>query len=412
MTRATTRTTLGSRGRAARAAGLPRRLDGGGVPILSWAPDLEGPALDQAINLSRLPFAIGHVALMPDAHAGYGMPIGGVLFADRAVVPYAIGVDIGCGVALLDTDLTIDDLPPRTLGRVLDSIAAGVPVGTRHHAGPVDRAVAEAEIGIDRPGSIEEAWFVRALGALGTLGSGNHFLEIQRDEAGRVAVMLHSGSRSLGKAICDAFQARALARCLHDGRPLPHRELAYLTDEDPEQHAYWAAMQFALRYAEVNRSRMLDVVELALETRTRATRLHRSVDIHHNYAALETHAGRDGLVHRKGAVRAAAGNIVLIPGSMGTASYVAEGLGNPDSFETCQHGAGRAMSRHAARRSATADEVYAAMDRLGVALHAGDRKGVAEEAAFAYKDIDAVMAASASLTRPVRRLVPMGVLKG
>jgi tRNA-splicing ligase RtcB (3'-phosphate/5'-hydroxy nucleic acid ligase) len=391
---------------------LPRVLQPGRVPILSWVPDLERGALEQATNLSNLPFTIRHVALMPDAHMGYGMPIGGVLFADRTVVPYAIGVDIGCGVALVETDLTVETLSRRELTRTLETIAAGVPVGTASQRHPVSRPGAEEEIGVPLPDSIEDAWFARAVNQLGTLGSGNHFLELQRDPAGQVFVMLHSGSRSLGKTICDAFHQRALAYVRTAGLPLPHRELAYLPDDIPEHHAYWSAMDFALRFAEVNRSRMLDVVERAFAAHTQATRFDRVVDIHHNDAAREQHFGVTGLVHRKGAVRAGAGDIVLIPGSMSTASYVGEGLGDPDAFETCQHGAGRAMSRTAARTSKTSATVYAEMSALGVELHAGDPRTIAEEAAFAYKDIELVMAASASLVRPIRRLTPLGVVKG
>jgi len=171
-------------------------------------------------------------------------------------------------------------------------------------------------------------------------------------------------------------------------------------------------MTFALRFAEVNRSRMLDVVESGFGAHTRVGRFDRVVDVHHNYAAWENHFGQNGIVHRKGAVRARAGETVLIPGSMGTASYVAEGLGNPEAFDTCQHGAGRAMSRTAARKSKTSREVYDEMAALGVSLLSGDPKTVAEEAAFAYKDIEAVMAASTSLVRPIRRLTPLGVVKG
>ena len=232
---------------------------------------------------------------------------------------------------------------------------------------------------------------------LGTLGSGNHFLELQRDQAGSVFVMLHSGSRSLGKTICDEFHKRALAHNRRWHATLPHDELAYLPVGTDDHARYWAAMTFALRFAEVNRSRMLDVVEAAFDAHTRVGRMARVVDVHHNYAAWENHFGSNGIVHRKGAVRARAGETVLIPGSMGTASYVAEGLGNAESFATCQHGAGRAMSRTAARKRKTSAEVYAEMASLGVALHSGDPKTVAEEAAFAYKDIESVMAASADL---------------
>ena len=394
------------------APSLPIVRKPGRVPIKSWAPDLEGSALDQATNLSNLPFAIDHVALMPDAHAGYGMPIGGVLFADRAVVPYAIGVDIGCGVALVETDLTVETLSAAELKATLAQMARDVPVGTAHQPKPVDRDAALAEIGLELPASIPDAWFAKAINGLGTLGSGNHFLEVQRDEAGNVVVMLHSGSRNLGKTICDAFHKLALAENRRWHTALPHDELAFLPVGTPGFDGYWAAMTFALRFAEVNRSRMLDATEAAFARHSRIGRFDRVVDIHHNYAAWERHAGRDGIVHRKGAVRARAGETVLIPGSMGTASYVAEGLGNADAFETSPHGSGRALSRTAARKAKTSKEVFAEMATLGVALHSGDPKTVAEEAPFAYKDIDAVMAFSADLVRPIRRLTPLGVVKG
>ena len=391
---------------------LPIVTRPGRVPIKSWAADLEGSALEQATNLSNLPFAIDHVALMPDTHAGYGMPIGGVLFAERAVVPYAIGVDIGCGVALVETDLTVATLSAAELKATLEQIARDVPVGTSSQPKAVDRAAALEEIALELPASIPEAWFARAVNALGTLGSGNHFLEVERDEAGAVHVMLHSGSRNLGKTICDAFHKTALAENRRWHSALPHDELAYLPLGTPEFEGYWSAMTFALRFAEVNRSRMLDAVEAAFGRHTRIGRFDRVVDVHHNYAAWERHAGKDGIVHRKGAVRARAGEVVLIPGSMGTASYVAEGLGNADAFETCQHGAGRALSRTAARKAKTSKEVFAEMADLGVALHSGDPKTVAEEAPFAYKDIETVMAASADLVRATKRLTPLGVVKG
>lgn len=394
----------------------------GGVPIHSWSPELERTALEQAVNLARLPFAIDHVALMPDAHTGYGMPIGGVLFADAAVVPYAIGVDIGCGVSFVQTDLTVASLGRRGLRDVLEAIEDGVPTGTKSQRRPVDRRRAEEEIGLERPTSIERAWWEHAIDQLGTLGSGNHFLEVQRDAGERVCVMLHSGSRSLGKAICDAFQRRALAANLARRDPLPHHELAYLREGDPVFDGYWAAMTCALRWAEVNRSRMLDVVERAFETHTKIRRFERLVDIHHNYAARERHpvgadgrglpVMREGLVHRKGAVRARAGEAVLVPGSMETASFVGEGLGNAGAFDTCQHGAGRAMSRTAARKARGAAAVIGDMKSAGILVLVGDRSKVAEEAGFAYKDIDAVMAASADLVQPVRRLTPLGVVKG
>jgi tRNA-splicing ligase RtcB len=403
---------MSSASRAPTTTALPTVTTGGRVPILSWATPLEGSALEQARNLADLPFAIDHVALMPDAHTGYGMPIGGVLFADRAVVPYAIGVDIGCGVALVETDLTVDRLDRATLDRLLGEIASRVPTGTSGQPHKVDRDAALAEIGLSLPESIQPAWFERAVDQLGTLGGGNHFLELQRDDDGRVFVMLHSGSRSLGKQICDAFHQLAFSENLRWRSELPHKELAYLPVGTDGFAGYWAAMTFALRFAEVNRSRMLDQVDVAFGLHTAVGRMERTVEIHHNFAAWETHLGRPGIVHRKGAVRANAGETVLIPGSMGTASYVAEGLGNPASFNTCQHGAGRQLSRTAARKAMSSAQVFDQMSGLGVLLHSGDPKTAAEEAPGAYKDIEAVMAASADPVRPLRRLTPLGVVKG
>jgi len=397
---------------ATSVATLPTTIQPGRVPIRSWVPDLDERTLTQATNLSNLPFALEHVALMPDAHAGYGMPIGGVLFAERAVVPYAIGVDIGCGVALAETDLTTQSMSREELDRTLAEIARRVPTGTASQPIKVDREAALAEIALPVPESIEPAWLERAVDQLGTLGSGNHFLEVQGDEAGRVFVMLHSGSRSLGKTICDAFHKRALQENRLWHSDLPDPELAYFPVGSDGHAGYWAAMSFALRFAEVNRSRMLDQVEAALPMQTRLGSFTRLVDVHHNYAAWEHHFGQNGIVHRKGAVRARVGEPVLIPGSMGTASYVAEGLGNADSFQTCQHGAGRAMSRTAARKAMTSGQLFDEMARLGVMLHSGDPKTAAEEAPMAYKDIETVMAASTDLIRPTKRLTPLGVVKG
>jgi tRNA-splicing ligase RtcB len=385
---------------------------GGRVPIKSWAAELEGEALAQALNVSNLPIAIHHVALMPDAHSGYGMPIGGVLFADRAVVPYAIGVDIGCGVSLVETDLKVARFPRNRIERVLQEIEDRVPTGTRSQKQKVDRAKAEEEIGISRPESVRETWWDVAVHQLGTLGSGNHFLELQRDEEGRVYVMLHSGSRRLGKTTCDEYAKRALAYCQGHDLPLPAKDLAYLPQDSYEHDDYWRAMTFALRFAEVNRARMLDQVEIAFDRHTGIGRFERTVDIHHNYAVWETHFGQRGIVHRKGAVRARTGETVLIPGSMGTASYVARGLGNPESFESAPHGAGRAMSRGAARKAKTSMALFDEMRTLGVMLYSGDPKTAAEEAPFAYKDIESVMALSADLVQPVKRLTPLGVVKG
>jgi tRNA-splicing ligase RtcB len=390
-------------------------LDGARLPIYSWAADLEAEALRQARNLGNLEVAVDHAALMPDAHAGFGMPIGGVLFTQGAVVPYAIGVDIGCGVQIARTNLVWEDsFTPEKLRNVLRQIQRDVPTGFAvHKRPPMARDRLLELLGLPVPSAIERGWLDRAAVSLGTLGGGNHFLEVQRDDDNRVSFMLHSGSRNLGKQICDVFAKRALVVDRAARRDLPDPELAYLLfDEDDDATRYWDAMTFALRWAELNRRTMMDRVEEAFRKHASVHRFERLVDVHHNYAAPEEHDGVRGIVHRKGAVRAAAGDMVLIPGSMGTASYIGEGLGNPLSFETCQHGAGRVLGRSAAKRAKTSDEVFAEMAAWGIAFISNEPKSAAEEAAFAYKDIEPVMALSADLVRPVTRLRPLGVVKG
>ena len=390
-------------------------IEGARVPIYSWAAELEADALRQAHNLGGLEIAVDHAALMPDAHVGFGMPIGGVLFAEDAVVPYAIGVDIGCGVQIARTNLVWEDsLTPPKLRAVLRQIQRDVPTGFAvHRRAPIDLDRMLELVGMDPPASIARAWLDRALLSVGTLGGGNHFLEVQRDDESRVYFMLHSGSRNLGKQICDRFAKLALAIDQRAGRDLPDRELAYLRfDEDEDADRYWEAMTFALRWAELNRMQMMDLAEAAFRKHASVHRFERLVDIHHNYAAQEEHGGVRGIVHRKGAVRAGAGDAVLIPGSMGTASYIGEGLGNPDSFETCQHGAGRALGRNAAKRAKTSAEVFEEMAAWGIEFISNEPRTAAEEAAFAYKDIESVMALSADLVRPVTRLRPLGVVKG
>lgn len=395
----------------ATAIGPEIHVPTGGKPVKNWARGAEQGALEQADNLSRLPFVISHVALMPDAHQGYGMPIGGVLFADRAVVPYAIGVDIGCGVVMARTDLTVEEAVER-MDVIGPAILASVPVGNgpqAEHAKPQEWPDALAIW----PEWIEPAWISKVQHQIGTLGGGNHFIELQADEEGHVYVMLHSGSRSLGKRICDSFHKAALAMHQRWFSALPDKELAYLPWDDDLAHGYWASMEYALRFAEHNRARMLARVQEALLAHTSLGAFEVIVDCHHNYAAWENHRGKNGIVHRKGAVRARSGQDVLIPGSMGTGSYWARGLGNPESFETCQHGAGRAMSRAAAKRMYSGvDEMLGELDAAGTKVFTPDASEVVDEAPRAYKDIESVMEASTDLVEVVKRLRPIGTVKG
>jgi len=383
----------------------------GRVPVKSWASQVEDGALEQARNLSNLPFAMNHIALMPDAHSGYGMPIGGVIMADMAVVPYAVGVDIGCSVSLVDFEVTRDTLDAATLSVILAQMTLDIPIGNgprgNHQVEPL------IEFGASLPYATDVALHaaIDAEVQLGTLGGGNHFVEIQYDDAEpyRISVMIHSGSRSVGKKICDYHYKIAKTLCARWHVPLPNPELAFLPWETDEAKAYWADMEAAMRWAEENHRRMVECVLAAFDQRGISGELVTS--IHHNYAAWESHGGKNGIVHRKGAVRAREGEVVLIPGSMGTASYVGVGLGNEASFCTCQHGAGRAMSRHEAAKRWDKDALAGIMSEAGV-LMAGEAAGATDEAPGAYKSIEIVMADSADLVLPTRRLRPLAVLKG
>jgi tRNA-splicing ligase RtcB len=394
------------------------KTDGMRVPLKSWAADAEAGALEQATNLTRLPFALHHVALMPDAHQGYGMPIGGVLFADKTIVPYAVGVDIGCGVALIETSmfrsalLRPDHDVSVSVQRFLDQVARDVPVGNgpqAQHRSP--RGEPFAPTVSDKGSGVLRDAIHAAETQLGTLGGGNHFLELQADDEDRIWFMLHSGSRSVGKKVCDHWHRVATTLNVRWHSDLPHRELAYLPWETDEAQGYWNDMNIAMAWAEENRRRMAGKVISAFG-RVFNVAAAQVLDVHHNYAVWENHFGQNGIVHRKGAVRARDGETVLIPGSMGTASYVAAGLGNPDSFETCQHGAGRARSRGDTRRSTSVAAMDAQLAGAGVTLVTPNRADVIDESAVAYKDIELVMAASADLVTPVRRHLPIGVVKG
>jgi tRNA-splicing ligase RtcB len=383
-----------------------------GVPIKSWASSVEEGAVQQALNLARLPFVISHVALMPDAHQGYGMPIGGVLFTDAVVVPYAIGVDIGCGVNLFQTDLEVGELGDGVLEKVLAQILREIPVGNGPHGNHKTQQASENDIAGDA-GTVQWGWAAKASFQLGSLGGGNHFIELQADEDDRVYLMLHSGSRSLGKNICDHYHKLALTLNRTWFSELPDKELAYLPWATSEAANYWAAMQLAMKFAEDNRANMAEKAIYSIQRHVgRSLTVEPVADCHHNYAAWENHGGKNGIVHRKGAVRARQDDDVLIPGSMGTSSYWAIGLGNPDSFNTSPHGAGRAMSRGVARKAHGVAEMDAMLTEAGTVLLTSNREEVLDEGPWAYKDVDQVMRDSETLVEINRQLRPLGTVKG
>jgi tRNA-splicing ligase RtcB (3'-phosphate/5'-hydroxy nucleic acid ligase) len=402
------------------------------VPVKAWLSEVDELTLAQATNMAALPFAHSHVALMPDAHVGFGMPIGGVLAADGYVVPHAVGVDIGCGMHARRTNIEAGRLTAALRGRgtaldaALDMLQRAVPAGNgpggNHRArqewlAPLDDPEAVRLLD-DAPPALAEAW-ERSAFQIGTLGGGNHFAEFQADEEGFVWLMLHSGSRALGRHVCDHYDA--IARDLdtrHGLADAARNGLAALPVESEHGAAYLRWMRLCMAYALENRRRMLDAGVEALFSAVRGVApdmeylITEAVDTHHNYADLEHHFGEDVYVHRKGAVRAREGEMVIIPGSMETGSYIARGKGNPQSFETCSHGAGRRLSRTAAKRERTAADVLESLKQKGIALAKRGMADVAEEAGHAYKDVDAVMRDSADLVEPVYRLRPLGVMKG
>ncbi len=434
----------------------PHHFEGARLPVLSWAPELEEGALRQAQDCANLPVAHHHVAVMADGHQGYGVPIGAVLALDGALSPYAVGNDIGCGMAVVPTTLTTDEVlapvttrsgAPGAIARddIMGWVQTTIPSGNEAHRDPPpDRMVTEllaaaydameqasaasrlelttsqsTKPGTGRP-LPRDAFEQRGLAQAGTLGSGNHFIELLAGPEDEVWVMLHSGSRGVGSAICNNFHRMALEHCHERGHDLPDPGLAWLprADDAGDRWAevgecYERAMKAGLLYAERNRQRMLEAIGDIVERRFPGVmQWDGIVNIHHNDATFEHHFERDVWVHRKGAVKAAEGTDTITPGSMGSATYLGVGLGNPESFESCSHGAGRVRSRGRARAELSLDEELAAIARAGGKVFAGSTAAVLDEMPGAYKDLDAVMEHQADLVRPVRRLTPLGTYKG
>jgi tRNA-splicing ligase RtcB len=378
------------------------------IPILIWADEADLPGFEEAIaqarNLANHPLARQHVALMPDFHVGYGMPIGGVFATQGGVVPNAVGVDIGCGMIACRTALHSEELDRDMLQSIRQRIHEAVPVGN----GPRGNHNSQRELweGSDTNNEALQRLLPNARKQIGTLGGGNHFIEVQRDEEGRVWLMVHSGSRGIGKQVCDFYDAKARKLMTMVEAP-PDRDLAYLPEGSEEFDAYLEAMNWCLRFAEVSRGRMLDATVAAVrDVIGRDPGAEERIETHHNYAVAEQHEGETVLVHRKGAVRAS--GPVIIPGSMGTASYIARGLDNEASFGTCSHGAGRVMGRKQANRTITHDEAVEAMRHVVFGIRTGDY----EEMPQAYKDIHKVMSNQADLVEPLHVLTPLAVVKG
>ncbi|WP_321494706.1 RtcB family protein [uncultured Desulfobacter sp.] len=389
------------------------------VPIKSWCKDLEGPALDQAEDLARHPVVFHHVALMPDCHMGYGMPIGGVIAAKDAVIPNAVGVDIGCGMGSVGTNIPVSEASREKIRDIVERVKETVPCGE----GNAHKIPQEWD-GLDDIDAYEDrGWYsahVRALALknLGTLGGGNHFIEIQAGDDDLVWLMIHSGSRHLGNVIARYYNDIAMVLNRTWCIDTPGKDLAFLPTDTPEGQNYIKDMNFALSYARVNRKRIMDRFREAFSHVFAETRFSDEINIHHNYACLENHFNTNVWVHRKGATSARKGEIGIIPGSMGTPSYLVEGLGNPESFMSCSHGAGRVMGRMQATRSLTPEACDKAMQGIVYDRWSKVRKGKTKgmydlgEAPQAYKNIEDVIKSELDLIRPIKKFYPLGVVKG
>jgi tRNA-splicing ligase RtcB len=392
-------------------------IDQGAVPVKIFTDDVEASARQQLVNLSQLSIIHHHVAAMPDVHAGIGATVGTVIATDRAVIPAAVGVDIGCGMIAARTSLSSTDVDEKTLRRVYDQITRDVPVGRDQHrpgrepakiAKPFERELTRILGGhpqIAKRFKRTANWAHQ----MGTLGGGNHFVEVCLDEANRVWVMLHSGSRGIGNAIGSYFIELARRDMERQVANLPDRDLAYLTEGSQHFNDYVGAVDWAQRYAAANRQAMMDVVLAALRRHLPPFELtQEAVNCHHNYVEREHHFGKDVWVTRKGAIRAGEGDLGIIPGSMGAKSYIVRGRGSADSFHSCAHGAGRRMSRSAAQKRFTAADV--AEQTAGVICRKDS--GVVDEIPGAYKSIDEVMENQRDLVDVVHTLKQVLCVKG
>jgi tRNA-splicing ligase RtcB (3'-phosphate/5'-hydroxy nucleic acid ligase) len=389
----------------------------GRVPVRVYTGEIEPAARAQLVNISRLPIVHHHVAAMPDVHLGIGATVGSVIPTVRAIIPAAVGVDIGCGMMAARLSLTGNDLDEASLKKVFNQVSRDVPVGfdqhkdrdVRDHAARRFqkglRRIVDKHPGIEKRVGKKASWTHQ----LGTLGGGNHFIEVCLDEASQVWVMLHSGSRGIGNAIGSYFIELARRDAERNQVQLPDRDLAYFPEGAAHFADYVEAVGWAQDYARANREEMMALV---LESMVRHLPdfevTEEAVNCHHNYVERERHFGEDVWLTRKGAIRARTGELGIIPGSMGARSYIVRGKGSAESFHSCAHGAGRRMSRNAAQKAFKVEDLIRQTE--GVVCRKD--KGVLDEIPGAYKDIDEVMANQSDLVEVVHTLKQVLCVKG
>ena len=377
------------------------------LPIKLWLEknQVEKGALQQARDLANLPFAFKHIAVMPDTHLGYGMPIGAILATKGVVVPNAVGVDIGCGMCSLQTSLK--DIQTAELKKIMGLIRKTVPVGFEHHKTRQDEAWMPEKKG-KLP--IVEQEYESGLYQIGTLGGGNHFIEIQKGSDGSIWIMIHSGSRNVGFTVANHYNDLAKKLQKDSGEDAPP-DLASFHESSEYFDLYWNEMNYCVEFALANRKLMMERVQTAFQAILPEVEFGHFINKPHNFAAKEEHFGERVIVHRKGATRARKGEWGMIPGSQGTRSFLVKGKGEALSFASCSHGAGRVMSRTAARKTLDMKEEIAALDSRGI-LHSIRHRNDLDEAPGSYKDIVEVMANQVDLVDVQIELQPLAVIKG
>lgn len=377
-----------------------------------WTDKVEESAMEQIANLASLPFLFHHLAIMPDVHTGKGMPIGGVLATEGVVVPNAVGVDIGCGMCAVKTNWKVSEISQDVLRKqIMRGIRKRIPLGKTHHKVAQDEAFLPTGHDIDKMEVVKRRQeSIRK--EVGTLGGGNHFIELQKDEDGNLWIMIHSGSRNLGKQVGDYYNNLAATLNARWYTSVPAElHLPFLPRRSKEFGMYWDEMKYCIDFALCNRRLMMLRIEEVLADVLPGIEFEPMINIAHNYAAFEHHFGKEVIVHRKGATLASVGTTGIIPGSQGTASYIVEGLGNPESFCSCSHGAGRLLSRTAAINTLNMKEELEKLSARGI-VHAIRCQDDMQEASGAYKDIEEVIANELDLIKVKTRLLPVAVIKG
>jgi tRNA-splicing ligase RtcB (3'-phosphate/5'-hydroxy nucleic acid ligase) len=384
------------------------------LPIKIWSKlsTVEQQAVDQLVNVAKLPWAFHHVAVMPDVHSGRGCTIGSVIATKDAISPATVGVDIGCGMAAIKTNLTSHDLPD-DLKLIRHRLERDIPVGFEGHSEPIDCSIYDFSKrwnrlwrGFDGLHNKVQESLGKAKKQLGTLGGGNHFIELCIDTNDNVWLMLHSGSRNIGKTLAEIHIG--IAKKLSHNQDLPDPDLAVFIAQTPQMEAYRNDLMWAQEYAMLNRMVMIELYKSVLKKTVKHVKFEQEIYCHHNYVSEETHFGVDVFVTRKGAISAAGGQFGIIPGSMGAKSFIVKGLGNPESFNSASHGAGRKMSRGAAKRLFT----VADLEKQTEGVECRKDKDVLDEIPGAYKDIKEVMENQSDLVEIVAELKQVMCVKG